>query len=161
MKKQILFAAALTLCFGVFAANGLGQAAAEYSMTTAGAATASANGGTALGSAVNKATRQAAGRVAEQSSTPVERRRAAARREGRVLGVRPVPAEVRAAESTRALRLSFGRSDAKPVEKEAAATAPCTSSPADSSAGAKTNSPCKPETQPEYPSEIKLSFPKN
>lgn len=165
MRKLILIATAITFCFGAYAATGLCQAAAEYSATTAGAASASANAGSSLGSALNNATGSVSQSIG-QSPTMVPPPHRPGSRARRVAVGRPLPANARATQYARQMRLGFSRTEAAPAAKEARAAAPgCAPSPAAGSAGNKATDStaslaCKPETQVEYPSSLTLSFPK-
>jgi hypothetical protein len=164
VRKQILLAIAIALSFGAYAATGFCQAAAEYSATTAGAASASASGGSALGSALNSAAGNVSERVGESSRLAPQPRRPV-RRAGRVVAVRPLPANAQAMPSSRQMRLSFNRRDAALAAKGTTGGLPnCPPSTAAGSTGNKTadasaNSACKPALEAAYPSTLKLSFP--
>ncbi len=162
MKKQALVVTAIALLGGALTTNGFGQAAAEYSAATAGSASATANAGSSLGSSVNsslnKTTQRFVTSVPERTPAPVERQRVAVRRARRAVIGGPLPVNPQAA-STRQIRMGSGRTDAQPAREAATGSKPCAPSAATGSPDRKTNPPCKPEPQTEYPSHVTLSFP--
>jgi hypothetical protein len=151
VKTPTVLATAIALCFGALPATGLCQAAAEYSLTTAGTASATANAGSKMGSALNSALDKTTPQLARPSQ-----RREAGRGPRRLAGMRAVPANARAMQSPGSARLSFNRSDAAAKSF----VTPCTATPVNAAPGNKTKVNCKPDTQIEYPSVLNLSFPK-
>ena len=70
MNKRILLGMALILALAVLQASAFAQAAAESALLGASSATATVKAGSALGSALNRATKQLAGRVQQQTLQP-------------------------------------------------------------------------------------------
>ena len=159
MKRQTVLATAIALCLlGALPATGLCQAAAEYSMTTAGAASATANAGPGVNAALNslagKAAQQLGGRPAERATRPTVERRGVGLVPRRI--VRPVPANPQLTGPVGQMRPSSNRRDAA----ARSAVIPCAAAPLNASPEDKTNAACKPNATVEYPSVLSLSFPK-
>jgi hypothetical protein len=152
VKTQTVLVTAIALCLGALPATGLCQAAAEYSMTTAGTASATANAGSKMGSALNSAL----DKTTQKLARPAAERREAGRVPRRFAGMRALPANARPVQSPGSERLSSNRSDAAAKS----VVTPCVATPVNAAPGDKANVPCKPDTQVEYPSVVNLSFPK-
>jgi hypothetical protein len=70
MNKRILVGMALTVALAFLDSSAFGQAAAEAALLGASTATGTVKAGSALGSALNQATKQLAGRVQQETSHP-------------------------------------------------------------------------------------------
>jgi len=70
MNRRILWGIASTLALAVLPASAFGQAAAESALVKAGSAAVTAKTGSALNSALDRSSKQLAGRVQRQTSQP-------------------------------------------------------------------------------------------
>ncbi len=157
MDKRAILAIAIALCFGAFPENGLGQGAAEYSLTTSNAAAAAAKAGSAL----NKATQQLAGRAQEQLSKSADKPQQTNHQPSHVAGDHSVATKAQAVES--AVPSTCGDGEAKTADtkqKAGAQYAACVTLAGTGTPGSKPNLSAKAETQVKYPSVVNLSSSK-
>ncbi len=158
MTRLSLLAMAIILSSGPFTAKALGQGAVEYSITTSHAAGATANGGTALG----KAVQQLAGRLQQKVSKSNEPSRQTPRQLGQIPGDHPAPATHRN-ESAKGLEITYGPGSAEstdPRQDAGPQPPPCAPPTGKDSPKTKASQPCKAETEEKYPSIVNLSFEK-
>jgi hypothetical protein len=162
MKTRILVGMTLTLALVVLQASAFGQAAAESVLLNSGSAAATAKAGSALGSALNRGSKQLAGRVPQPVAQPAPGKtspgttrpastsplQGTAVREGTTPAQGPVISSIQGAVPSRA---AANQRASTPGSKTDAGSAQTKSSGQDSAR--------KPAPQ-KYKSEITLSFPK-
>jgi hypothetical protein len=160
MNRRILLGMIFTLALVVLQASAFGQAAAESVLLNSGSAAATAKAGSALGSALNRGSKQLAGRVPQPVAQPAPGKtspgtarpastsplQGTAVREGTTPAQGPVISSIQGAVPSRA---PLSQRASTPVNKTAAGSAQ--TKPQDSAS--------KPAPQ-KYKSEITLSFPK-
>lgn len=90
MNRRILLGMTFTLALTVLQAGAFAQAAAEAALLKAGSAAATAKAGSALNSALDRSSKQLAGRVQRQVSPPVRGKKSQV--EARSVSATPAPA---------------------------------------------------------------------
>jgi hypothetical protein len=151
MGKSVLVAIILTLALSILTLPAFSQAIAESVMLGAGASTAAGKAGSALSSALNRSSKQLAGRVQQQVSQPSQ---GSMPESGRELLPKSQGGSNTVAHSTpQSGALTLSIQGAKPN---------CESASKQGKAGTNCISPnasAKPESQ-KYKSVVTLSFPK-
>jgi hypothetical protein len=165
MTKAIILGMTLSISFVALAATAYAQGAAEYSILSGSASSATVKAGSAL----NQATKGLAGRLGEnltkstQRVAPNARQKPDLKSTTRVRVVRTPSALTQSTGSLQGMQVICGPGDVKTTgatSNAASSHGGCISAAKETSPNGAADLTAKAQAQQEYPSSINLSFPK-